>query len=206
MTDTGAGADEGVVKYACEHEFRDCGGGARLMELIGARDALRATGLLGVDAHGVSYGNVSVRVGDPEAFLISGTQTGWLEVTNSSHYAWVSDCSLEDNRVVSHGRTAASSEALTHYAVYRAVPGFVAVVHVHDRQLWERHRGLLPTTDPTVEYGTPSMAREIERIVGLGEFVRDGLLVMGGHKDGLIAAAPDLALAVSRMLNLRNAS
>ena len=62
------------------------------------------------------------------------------------------------------GASQASSESLTHAAIYEMDDGIHAVVHVHDPELWQHLKNTFPTTDPDAAYGTPEMAREFARI------------------------------------------
>jgi hypothetical protein len=60
-----------------------------------------------------------------------------------------------------------------------------------------------PTTRPDVPYGTPAMAGEIERIVVEEEMGDSGIIVMGGHRDGILCFGRSLdeaeALLVERL-------
>ena len=87
---------------------------------------------------------------------------------------------------------AASSESLTHAAIYSADQGTNAIIHVHSFDLWEELLNKVPTSDTTVEYGTPAMAREMIRIFSEPEVYEKRIIVMGGDRGGLITFGNDL--------------
>ena len=87
---------------------------------------------------GIGYGNISVRRGSCDLFLISGTQTGHLPATDERHYSLVTDCDIRNNIVRCSGPVQASSEAMTHAAIYALGDAIGAVVHVHSAELWKR--------------------------------------------------------------------
>lgn len=174
---------------------------ARLLETW--RRPLYDAGLIGhYEELGIGYGNISVRCGAPGQFLISGTQTGQVASTDAAHYSLVTDYDIDGNSVSCRGPVQASSEALTHAAIYELDPGIGGIVHVHSKRLWVEHLDKLPTTDPAVAYGTPAMAHEFQRLYTSGGFRDSGLAVMAGHEEGLISFGESLAQAATRMLSL----
>lgn len=194
--------DEGYIKYRIDWQRSAPLPQARVAELDAWRRRLHAAGLVGHDArHDVGYGNVSVR--DPEGggFIITGTQTGHIEATGPAHYAQVTGFDLEGNRVSCRGPVKASSEALTHAALYTLDPAIGAVVHVHCQRAWQALIDRLPTTSCEVPYGTPAMAREFARLYRDSGFADDGVAVMAGHADGLVAIGATLEQAARRLLD-----
>ena len=141
--------------------------------------------------------------GDGDTFVISGTQTGHIARTDESHYARVTRCDIPANRVHCEGPVQASSEALTHAAIYALDPAIGAVVHVHDAALWRDLGGRIPTTSGDVPYGTPEMAQEFRRLYEETDFPAVGVAVMGGHEEGLVSFGTDVAEAAERILGLR---
>ncbi|MBE0667310.1 MAG: class II aldolase/adducin family protein, partial [Bacteroidales bacterium] len=99
---------------------------------------------------------------------------------------------IDDNAVMCSGPLKASSESLTHAAIYMADPGTHAVIHVHSIGLWEELMNKVPTTDPEVEYGTTGMAREMVRIFSNAEVYEKRIIVMAGDRGGLITFGNDL--------------
>jgi Class II Aldolase and Adducin N-terminal domain len=196
-------ADEGVVKYTSRWTKGPAPDAAQAALLETWRRPLFDAGLIGWDgAHDVGYGNISVRARQCRGFLISGTQTGALATTGPEHYVLVTDYDIEANSVVCTGPVQASSESLTHAAIYELDPAIAGVVHVHSRRLWRSWLGRLPTTAPDVAYGTPEMAREIARLYRESRMAAAGVAVMAGHEDGLISFGGTLEEAATRMLEL----
>ena len=91
---------------------------------------------------------------------------------------------------------------MTHAAIYELDASIGAVVHVHSLALWDRHLNKLPTTDRTIGYGTPEMAREFQRLYEETAFRSDGLAVMAGHEEGLIGIGESLEQATAKILSL----
>lgn len=193
---------EGVVKYRCEHVRRRLEPHPALGDLVRWRAVLRARRLIGVDGAGTGYGNVSVRLYATPRFLISGSQTGGLGAVDGRHFAEVLVVDLARNFLRSAGEVAASSEAMTHAALYQADPAIGGVAHVHAPAIWRRGRGVLPTTREDAPYGTPEMAHEMIRLHRRGAAGSRGVFVMGGHRDGVIAFGPTLGDAVAEILRL----
>lgn len=199
--------DEGYIKYESVWDPGPPPAAAVAEELDRWRHELFALGLIGYDdVHEVGYGNISVHANQPGQFVISGTQTGHLEHTDRSHYTLVTACDIETNRVHCCGPVEASSEAMTHAAIYRVNLGIRAVVHVHSDALWNSTRDILPTTNPAVAYGTPAMAEEFSRLYLHGDLAEVGIAVMAGHPGGLVSIGGTLEQAATRILNLARRS
>lgn len=192
--------EEGVIKFRFEHR-REPLSGERLSEavcsLIAWREILALTGLVGQERsryEGAGYGNVSIRLGRPgmglgrRSFLITGTQTSGKRCIGLDDFCVIERYDFASNRIVSRGLTRPSSESMTHGAVYDLGPHIRSVLHAHTPVLWSRRRELrLPETSPDVPYGTPEMAREVQRLYRQGVFAERRVLAMGGHEDGIIA-------------------
>jgi ribulose-5-phosphate 4-epimerase/fuculose-1-phosphate aldolase len=191
---------EGVIQYQLNYEPGELPADFNPAPLFEAFRACRSRNLIGQSSErygGYAYGNLSSRT-DP-GFVISGTQTGGLADLSLSRLAWVTDFDATSNRLTATGPARPSSEAMSHGEVYRAAPGVGAVIHVHSPGLWQNAAQLgLPTTDPAAGYGTPEMAREVHRL--LSEQPEEGVLAMGGHDDGIIAYAADMAAALALLL------
>lgn len=195
--------DEGYTKFRVDWRDHRPVDFSEVAELDRWRTALHDAGLIGrYPDSGIGFGNISVRI-DGGAFLISGTQTGHHRRTDRRHYALVTRADIEANTVACRGAVQASSESLTHAAIYGLDSGIDAVVHVHDAMLWERLLGRLPTTDAAVAYGTPAMARELGRLYRETNLKRDGVAVMAGHESGLVGFGRDLEEAANRILSAR---
>ncbi|MEJ2275688.1 MAG: class II aldolase/adducin family protein [Woeseiaceae bacterium] len=195
--------DEGYIKDSMEWSLAPPPMPAVARELETWRRPLYEAGLIGhYDDLDIGYGNISRRCGEPGQFLISGTQTGEIAATSERHYALVTSVDIDANTVTCVGPVRASSEAMTHAAIYALDARIEAVVHVHSRRLWQRYRDELPTTDAAVAYGTPAMAREFARLFAGAAFEQTQTAVMGGHEEGLVSFGPSLADAARRMLSL----
>ncbi len=199
--------DEGVVKYQSFWTRAPAPHAAVVDELETWRRPLFEAGLIGeYEEHGIGYGNISARCGEPGQFMISGTQTGHLATTDKSHYAVVTSWSVHGNRVCCVGLSQASSEAMTHAAIYQLDQHIGAIVHVHSAELWRQNLDRLPTTSRDVPYGTPEMANEFRRLYVDNDFRKTQLAVMGGHEDGILSFGRSLEEAATRVLDLWSAS
>ena len=187
---------EGVIKFNCEWQRgpapADCA------ELIRVRRNLFAARLIGVYPDGTGYGNISLRAAS--GFIISGSQTGMLAELGPEHFTCVVAYDLTANSLRCEGPIIASSESLTHAAVYAQRPDVGAVIHVHDAVRWRRLSHVVPTTAESAAYGTPEMAFELQRLAAADEVARIGLVVMAGHEDGLIAFGATLDAAEAILL------
>ena len=194
---------EGYLKFICHRTP----GNIELPEFLFNslnywRKVLWERGLIGTYPNGIGYGNISVRMPGSAQFIISATATGGLKDLKISHYALVERCEPGINEVWCRGELNASAESMSHFAIYAANPEAGAVVHIHNRPLWEKYLGVLPTTSPEVEYGTPAMAAEITRILSQPETLQRKVIIMGGHEEGIIAFAGTIAEAAALILEL----
>lgn len=195
--------DEGYTKYRVDWRRGPAPSTGAVERLAACRNRLFTAGLVGHDeVHDVGYGNLSVRAGDG-TFLISGTQTGHVAETGPEHYSTVTAYDIEENRVACVGPVQASSEALTHAAIYELSAGIGGIAHVHSAALWNRLLNRIPTTAPEVRYGTPEMAREFVRLYRETEFAETGVAAMAGHDDGIVAFGRDIEEATERVLALQ---
>ena len=185
--------DEGVIKFESTLEPAEAPADDAIMRALNDwRSELYDHGLIGeyVDA-GVGYGNVSARLANGHV-LMTGTQTGHLPRLTPALYTEVIEYDLQRNYVRARGLVQPSSETLAHMALYDVVPECRAVFHVHDARAWRRFRDDWPTTRTDIAYGTPAMALELARLYRETRFAEEGIAVMGGHEDGIIAWGPSL--------------
>ena len=166
------------------------------------RNELWQRQLIGSYPDGIGYGNISIRVPASSQFYISGTATGGIPELDQTHYPLVERCDAASNMLWCRGLIRASSESMSHASVYEANPDIGAVVHIHNRQLWEKCLGVLPTSDRKVEYGTPAMAAEISKIMTLPAVLDKKVFVMGGHEEGIVSFGKTIEEAVSVILEL----
>ena len=197
--------DEGYIKYVSDWTQGPAPGRDTTDLLESWRQPLFQAGLIGqYEDPGVGFGNISVRCKGTGMFVISGTQTGHLARTSAADYALVTAYDVDNNRVSCRGPVQASSESLTHAAIYELSAGINAVVHAHSRTLWDQLRGRLPTTGKDVAYGTPEMAREFVRLYRSTDFATGGIAVMAGHEDGIISIGRSLEEATRRVLRIND--
>jgi hypothetical protein len=198
-------AREGVIKFDLAFCPGPAPAAAMLLELEAWRTIFRRLGLLGQEParyDGLGFGNLSRRATAASGFIISGTQTGGLERLTPAHYVAVTACDPLRNRVAAAGSIRPSSEALSHGVLYQADPRIDWVMHLHSPEIFAARTRLgLPTTAPEAPYGSPAMATEIRRLGPSAGW--PGLLVMGGHADGILAfgagAAETGALVVTTL-------
>ena len=101
------------------------------------------------------------------------------------------------------GTEGPSSESMTHGVLYDADPAIRFVFHGHSSAIWEQARALgLPASHPTAGYGTLAMCREVRRLLRDPEVSRGRVLVMGGHRDGVLAFGETAEEAGGALLDL----
>ena len=162
---------------------------------------------------GYSYGNVSKRIGSPAAprghirFIISGTQTGERAHLDNTHYAIITACDTGNNRIVAEGPIRPSSESLTHGILYDLDADIGFVFHVHSKEIWDSAPKLgLPITSPSVAFGTPAMAYEVQRLFNETELANRRIFSMGGHEDGVVSFGQTAEAAGTILLDALAAS
>ena len=183
--------ETGSIKFNCNWIAVDPVDEKSIIEINRWRNILFNRKLIGVYPNGIGYGNISIRLTANE-FLISGTSTGHLETLTTQHYSIVSAYDFAANNVTCKGPVKASAESLTHTAVYEMDPGIQAIIHIHNKKMWDELLDKVPTTFSSVEYGTPEMALEIKRLFNTTNLIERKILVMAGHEEGVISFGKDL--------------
>lgn len=198
--------NEGVIQYHLHQLTQALPAAVAIDELEACRARLFAQHLIGQDParyQGLGYGNVSVRLAladNPNAFLITGSQTGHLAHLQRQHYALVTACNPQANELHALGEIPPSSEAMTHAAIYPLSPQIQAIIHVHSAALWQCAQQLkLPCTAADVPYGTPQMADAVQAIVRT-QNTPYGILAMLGHTDGIVTWGRTLAEAEQQLM------
>ena len=191
--------DEGYIKYQCYWTNQPSVSSEEIKQLNFWRERLYKLGLIGIYPNGVGFGNISIRHNN--TIIISGTQTGGISNLTTQHYTRVTDFDWEKNTVTCVGEIQASSETLTHGAIYTADPEVNGVIHVHHLPLWQKLMDKVPTTNRNCAYGTPEMAREIIRLCQDTEVKNQQIIVMSGHKEGIITFGKDLEEAGKILLD-----
>jgi L-ribulose-5-phosphate 4-epimerase len=192
--------DDGYIKFRSERRDGAVTVSAMLDELNQTRTSLFDLSLIGVYANGVGYGNLSVRTNGSQ-FIVTASATGGIRTLGNEHYCLVEEFSADQNYVRSVGPLPASSEAMTHGAIYAANPTVRCVIHVHCRQMFNYclANGHL-TTPANIPYGTPSMAHAVSTLV-VAQHALPVLFAMAGHDEGIVAYGADVASPHTLLLN-----
>ena len=124
------------VKFACEKATAEIAPFNGFAELNAYRRKLLQLRLIGVDANGIGFGNLSIRDGASKNFYITGSATGGKPELTLADCARVVAHDFEKNWLRYEGSGIPSSESLTHAAIYKSDPQTGAVIHCHDSKLW----------------------------------------------------------------------
>ena len=148
---------------------------------------------------GVGFGNLSVRNDVTSGFYITGSGTGKLLKLRPADCARVVAYHFARNWLQCEGLIVASSESLTHAAIYESDPTTSAVIHCHDMKLWTALLRKVPTTPEKVEYGTPEMAYAVRGLFDNTDVLKKKIFVMAGHEGGVVAFGRDLRSAFAQL-------
>ncbi len=155
----------------------------------------------------VGFGNVSEFIDfhqfhqslQPQ-FLITGTQTGKYPELDGRYYTRVLDYDIEELKIKVMGPIEASSEALTHAAIYSGNLNIKAIFHIHSAAIWN---GMIQDkadhTCATIPYGTVEMAHATQKCIKSKDA---GSFCMRGHEDGVVAYGRSLDEAGKLILEL----
>jgi L-ribulose-5-phosphate 4-epimerase len=193
--------DEGYIKFNCHWEKMSLDKTALIEELILCRQELYSRKLIGKLENGIGYGNLSIRIPGTDNFIITGSATGNEPIINENHISLVTSFDIKNNHIECCGMVKASSESLTHAAVYSSPFNINAVVHTHHKSIWQKYIDKLPTTAENASYGTPEMAAEILKII-MKPGRKDSIIIMGGHEDGIITFGKNLYAACEELFKL----
>lgn len=117
---------EGVVKFNCHWNQTGPVISDDQYETINYwREILYNMDLIGVYENGVGFGNISMRIKGGNQFIITASATGEIPELEPEHYVKVISFNIDDNAVQCTGPLKASSESLTHAAIYLADPGLM---------------------------------------------------------------------------------
>jgi len=183
--------DEGYIKYQPIHRDAPALADEFLVEIIRYRQKLYDFSFIGMYETGIGYGNISLRTIENQ-FVISGSATGGKAKLSADDFCTVTQCDVDANSVYAEGPIAASSESMTHYVLYQCDPKIKAVIHIHNAEVWKQQLHQLPTSSVSAEYGTPEMAISLkEELVQINQ--TSGIIIMGGHVDGILAFGINLS-------------
>lgn len=192
--------DDGYIKYHCHWNKVNAVAPDDVIELNQWRNQLYDLGLIGEYNNGIGFGNLSLRLPKSNNLIISGTQTGGIAELTARQYTKVTDFDWRKNYVICEGLIKASSETLTHGAIYEAQSDINAVIHVHNSELWGKLLNQVPTTNQSCAYGTPEMAEELIRLCQQPETQAQRIVIMSGHEEGILTFGENLAEAGNVLL------
>ena len=193
--------ETGVIKFNCKWIKAAPQASDLLFNINNWRDKIFELGFIGLNDEDIGYGNISIRLNQKE-FIISGSATGKLKELTYEHYTKVINYDLDKNSITAEGPILASSESLTHAAIYECDKNVNAIIHIHNTKLWNELMNKVPTTNKDVEYGTPAMAMEMKRLYNETNLRNEKIIVMAGHQDGIISFGKDLNEAGNLLLKL----
>lgn len=191
--------DDGVIKYD-RSNFTQCGpiDLVEYSDLERWRKKLYNLNLIGEYKDlGIGFGNVSTirdyshfhQTLNPQ-FVITGTQTGKYPDLDGRFYTRVLDYDIDRLQISMMGQIEASSEALTHAAIYAHNNKIKAIFHIHSPLIW---KGMIKDnadfTSKDIPYGTSEMALATIECVGKNDC---GYFCMHGHEDGVLIYAQNL--------------
>jgi L-ribulose-5-phosphate 4-epimerase len=191
------------IKFTCEQVGAEITRFGNLAELNAYRRKLLQLRLIGVDAKGIGFGNLSIREGATKIFYITGSATGWKPELTLADCTRVVAYDFEKNWLRYDGSAIPSSESLTHAAVYESDAKVGSVIHCHESKLWAALLNKAPTSSKTVDYGTPEMACEVKRLFNVTDLQSRKILVMAGHEGGIVAFGKDLEKAFAVLMRER---
>ena len=192
--------EEGYIKFNLNWEeksfdFRDYD----FHEINSCRQKLYEAGLIGAYSDGIGFGNLSVRY-NKNQFIISGSATGNFKNLSKDHFSLVTDFNISKNNIQYIGLTKASSESLSHAAIYNSNTEVNAVIHIHHKWMWNTYLNDLPTTNKKAEFGTPEIALELTKLANLPS----GIIIMSGHPEGIVSYGKTLNEAEEIILKYFN--
>ena len=190
--------EEGYIKYSTQWIKTNINvSGDFLKQINYYRSKLIKYGLIGKIPAGPGYGNISIR-NKNNTFIITGSNTGGLKTIEKSHLSEVYKVDINKNTVWCKGFTIASSESMSHYAIYKERLEINSVIHIHNNKLWNKLKSGHPVTDKRTAYGTPELAFEIADICRNSN---SKIIILGGHIDGILIFGETIEKAYNYLCN-----
>ncbi len=197
--------NEGYIKFNIDWENRAIDFPDNVFnKLTYWRNIFYDKGLIGLTNEGIGYGNISVRFN--KGFIISGSATGKNRNLIKEDFSIVTFYDIMLNKIKCKGKIKASSESLSHAALYEAKKEINAIIHIHCTELWEKYYNIWPTTDIHALYGTPEMALSLINLLQERLNGKEGIFIMGGHREGLIIFGEDIDSAGNLFFSMTNES
>lgn len=197
--------DEGYIKFELFWEQQPNDFKFDISNLMHWRDKMHELNLIGnYPDLGIGFGNISQKFEKGTEFVISGTQTGDIYPIAEKHFTTVTNYDLAANSVWCRGPLKASSESMTHAAIYEFDESIKAVIHVHHMELWKQLLDRVPTSKADVPYGTPEMGMEIKRLFDEENLATERIMAMAGHDEGIITFGATLEEAEAVLMDYYN--
>lgn len=184
-----------VIKFNCKFESTTIPEFSVIQELNLIRKYLFNNRLFGINEDGISYGNISAycdelmeyysAYSNKIKFIITASGACGREKFLMDDYSAVVDYDFAKNYVHCIGKHIASSESLTHAAIYNSENKAKFVVHLHNQKIWSQNFNKLLTTDADIEYGTPELAFNIMELLRDSKNTKP-VIILGGHPDGVL--------------------
>lgn len=192
---------DGVVKFNCHWNQSGPVISDEQYEIINYwREILFNMDLIGAYENGVGFGNISMRITGGNQFIITGSATGEIPELEPGHYVKVNSFNIADNAVQCLGPLKASSESLTHAAIYLSDPDTNAVIHVHNIDLWNELIHKVPTTNPSMDYGSIGLAHDILRLFQDPKVIEKRIIIMAGDRAGILTFGHDMDEAANVLM------
>ena len=192
---------EGIIKFKANKTSNKLISSEELERINPFRKICFEKKYIGIGIDGIGYGNISYRSGINNEFIISASATGGILDLEIEDYSRVTTFNISSNSLSCEGVKLASSESLSHAAIYKTNNNIKAVIHIHNAQLWEKHIDNLPTTPTYAKYGTQAMADSISEIINKKK-THYGIIIMGGHKEGILSYGNTLNECIKALNNL----
>ncbi len=176
--------EEGYIKFSLFLKKGSPPKEAEIADILEARQRLYDWNFIGALPSGIGFGNISKRFNGNQCY-ISGSATGGIEKLESKHFSTIMDYSIKDNKIECSGELSASSESLTHLAIYEINDKIKYIAHIHNSVIWAFLLKTNQATENYFNYGTPEIA------MNAAEFCKKqnlstGCFAMRGHEDGVI--------------------
>ena len=184
--------DDGVVKYNLRYTKTDEITIKECTRIEKTRARLFCLGLIGAYSNGIGFGNISLRYKKKNSFVITATQTGEYPKLTPSYYSLVKKVDFKKFTTYAIGPSKPSSEAISHAAIYNLDSNINAIIHIHNKKIWNYmlENDYLSTND--TPYGTPEMVEDIKEIYKDIDPFLNNVFVMKGHEDGVITFGKSL--------------
>lgn len=193
---------EGVVKYSLEfkNEKLDIVKEYKCLEAL--RKRLYSLSLIGAYEDGIGYGNISLKSEDESSFIITGTQTGCLNDLEEKDYSKVLSIDFNNFKTKACGLSKPSSECITHGSIYNLDKKIKAIIHIHNKKLWNFmiKNNYLSTKD--TPYGTLEMVEDICDMYKNKNILQNNIFVMKGHYEGIVCFGTSLEEAEYKLYEL----